>query len=81
MKKLIILLFTLSICSVSNAQMTKTDVKEIFSSIDMNQYPKFYITFNSEGGNKHKMENENLASYEALDPKTTQFEYKKTIFI
>ena len=78
MKKLVLLFFFISFYGAANAQMTKSDVEEIFTSVNINEFPKFYITFNSEVGNKKKMGNENLASYEALDPKTAEFEYKET---
>ena len=77
MRKLTFLLFILGFYGVTNAQMTKNDVEEIFTSVDLNEFPKFYITFNTEVGNKKKMENENLACYESLDPKTAEFEYKE----
>ena len=77
MKKLGLFFFLLGFYGVSHAQMTKHDVEEIFTSININKYPKFYITFSNEVGSKKKMENENLAPYEALDPKTAKFEYKE----
>jgi hypothetical protein len=76
MKQLVTALFIWGALNFANAQMVKSDVQEIFSSVDINDFPRFFITFNTEGGNKHKMEDENLASYEGLDPKTAEFEYK-----
>ena len=60
----------------SSAQLEKEDVQEIFSEIDVKSYPNFYIAFNTDAS-KHKMEDENLAAYEALNPKTLKLEFKE----
>ena len=76
MKKILLLTLALGAFNFSYAQLDKEDIKEIFSEIDIKSYPKFFITFNTDGSDKHKMENENLASYEALNTKTLKLDFK-----
>jgi hypothetical protein len=77
MKKTLLLILVLGVYSFSYAQLEKEDVQEIFSQIEVKSYPKFFIAFNSDGLNKHKMENENLAAYESLNTATLKIEYKE----
>lgn len=77
MKKIFLLFFALGFLNVAYSQLNKDDVKEILKSVDLKSFDKVYITFNtSEAASKHKMMDENLASYEALDPKTMEVEFK-----
>ena len=76
MKKIFLLFTCLGLMNVGFSQLQKSDVEAIFTKIDFSSFEKVYITFNtSEAGAKHNMRDENLASYEALDPKTITVEY------
>jgi hypothetical protein len=77
MKKILLLIISLGIFNFSYAQLEKEDVQDIFTHIDVKAYPKFYVSFNTESANKHKMEDENLASYESLNTATLKIEYMK----
>ncbi len=77
MKRVFLAVLSFCFLNVGYSQFQKADVQEILNSIDMNSLEKVYITFNtSEAQSKHKMMDENLASYEALDPKTLEIEFK-----
>ena len=78
MKKIFLLIASLTLFNCGFGQLQRQDVESILTKIDFKSFEKVYITFNtSEASSKHKMSDENLASYEALDPKTIELEYSE----
>jgi hypothetical protein len=76
MKKIILLFITLGLATLSHAQLTKADAETIIKNADVTSLEKIFLTFKTnESATKHKMNDENLASYESLDPKTATIEF------